>query len=67
VAEPLSPRRREIVDYLTVNGETSLTDLTESLNRSRNNVCHDLRFLLAMRLVSRRYEGQQAFYSAVSD
>jgi len=64
--EPLTPRRRQIVDYLTVNGETSLTDLTEGLNRSKNNVCHDLRFLLGNRLVARRYEGQRAIYAVVN-
>lgn len=64
--KPLTPRRREIVDFLTANGETALVDLTESLNRSKGNVCHDLTILRGLRLVSRRYQGKQAIYSAVS-
>lgn len=66
VAELLSPRRRELVAFLTANGETSLEDLTDGLGRSKNNVCHDLRFLLVEGLVSRRYGGKLAFYRAVS-
>jgi len=61
-----SPCRQEIVAFLSVNGETSLTDLTKALGRSKNNVCYDLRFLVGERLVSRRYEGMQALYSAVT-
>jgi ArsR family transcriptional regulator len=61
-----SPCRKEIVAFLAVNGETSLTDLTNALGRAKNNVCHDLKFLREEGLVARRYEGMRAFYSAVT-
>lgn len=65
-SECLSPSRRQLVEFLDVHGETWLEDLARGLGRRKSNVCQDLTFLRRKGLVSRRYEGQRAFYRAVS-
>jgi DNA-binding transcriptional ArsR family regulator len=67
VADRLSPCRQQIIDFLTVNGETCLTVLTERLGRSKNNVCHDLKVLLGWGYVTRRYEGQESLYAVTPE
>jgi DNA-binding transcriptional ArsR family regulator len=56
------PNRIRILDQLR-DGELSVTELTERLGTSQQNVSKHLGILLAAGIVARRKQGTSAFYS----